>query len=307
MALTDSTSYIEFTKMHGAGNDYIYINAIDMDISNPEELAYMISDRHFGVGGDGLVLILNSDKADFRMRMFNTDGSEAQMCGNASRCVAKYIYEHRLSAKRTLTLETLAGIKVLNLVINEEDRVESVTVDMGAPILEPAEIPVIPSESHPNGISLVEMDYDGNIFKAIAVSMGNPHAVIFVNNISDSLINCEGRAFECHQAWPQKTNVEFVKILSPTEIDMRVWERGSGETLACGTGSCAAVVAGILTGRLENQVQVNLLGGKLTIRYDADSGHVFMTGNAVTVAEGLYFIDSAPAIGSISTSTSASD
>lgn len=284
--------YIDFIKMHGAGNDYVYIDATKSCPPDLSNLAVNIADRHFGVGGDGLVVILPSDIADFRMRMFNADGSEAQMCGNASRCVGKLVYDRGLTHSLRISLETLAGIKVLHLHPGKDGLIESVTVDMGEPILSPESIPVINDSSlHGNTGTVTMADSDGTEFTAIAVSMGNPHAVIFIeDNITDRHINYYGRNFENHPAWPEKTNVEFVNVISPEHIRMRVWERGSGETLACGTGSCASVVAGILSGRLKRKVRVDLLGGSLIIEWDSASGHVFMTGGAITVADGRYYL-----------------
>lgn len=296
-------SEIKFVKMHGAGNDYVYIDATHtppVTSSNYSQLAIDISDRNFGVGGDGLVIIMHSDVADFRMRMFNADGSEAQMCGNASRCVGKYIYDNNLSSKRIISLETLAGIKILHLHIGDDNRVESVTVDMGSPILSPEDIPVQPDAvMSTKGYPFVEMHYEVNStiddisdsqFEAIPVSMGNPHAVIFIDTPpTDFHINSIGRRFETHPAWPEKVNVEFAHILSPELVEMRVWERGSGETLACGTGACATLVAGCISGRLSRKATVSLPGGNLLIEWNPEDHHVYMTGPAVTVARGVYF------------------
>ncbi|MDE6273328.1 MAG: diaminopimelate epimerase [Muribaculaceae bacterium] len=276
--------------MQGAGNDYVYVDATSILPENLPDLARRISDRHFGVGGDGLVIILPSDRADFRMRMFNADGSEAQMCGNASRCVGKFVYDRGLTDKKVITLETLAGIKTLTLFIDKKNMVERVRVDMGAPELRPDLIPVRPSSSRSSDIPYVIMTHAGVSYQAIAVSMGNPHGVIFIEEKpSDFHILKAGKEFETHPAWPEKANIEFARVISPDEVEMRVWERGSGETLACGTGACATAVAGIMTGRLERKVKVKLLGGVLEIEWDETSGHVFMTGPAATVAEGIYF------------------
>lgn len=283
-------NHVDFVKMHGAGNDYVYIDATRDFPSNPSDLAVRISDRHFGVGGDGLVFILPSDVADFRMRMFNADGSEAQMCGNASRCIGKFLYDRGMTSKTVVSLETLAGIKILHLHVGEDNLVESVTVDMGAPEVRADKIPCIPSATRPEGYSTIEMNFEDECFEAVAVSMGNPHAVIFIDNpISDRHILHVGRSFENHPAWPEKTNVEFIHVINRSEIEMRVWERGSGETLACGTGACASVAAGIMTGLLDDEVTVNLLGGRLRILFDRATGHIFMTGPAATVAEGKFF------------------
>ncbi len=276
--------------MQGAGNDYVYVDATVTLPDNLPDLARRISDRHFGIGGDGLVLILPSDNADFRMRMFNADGSEAQMCGNASRCVGKFVYDRKLTDKKTVTLETLAGIKILNLFTDSEDKVVSVKVDMGTPELTPDRIPVVPSSDKYSDFPFVNMTHAGKSYQAIAVSMGNPHGVIFIEeHPSDFLIHHVGKAFETHPAWPEKANIEFARVISPSEVEMRVWERGTGETLACGTGACATVVAGILSGHLERKVKVNLLGGVLEIEWEETTGHVMMTGPAETVAEGIYY------------------
>lgn len=288
--MAHSKSDIQFVKMHGAGNDYVYVDAMTSILHDIPALACEISDRHFGIGGDGLVLIMPSEVADFRMRMFNADGSEAQMCGNASRCVAKFVYDRGLTDKHEISLETLAGIKILRLNFNSEGEFESVTVDMGCPQLEADQIPVKASGCLDSGVPTVEMSHDGVAFQAIAVSMGNPHGVIFIEEApGDEYILGAGPAFEVNPAWPEKTNVEFAHVISPEEVEMRVWERGTGETLACGTGACATVVAGILSGRLNRRAKVILRGGVLDIRWDEKTGHVFMTGPAATVAEGVYF------------------
>ncbi len=280
---------IHFVKMHGAGNDYVYVDATKEVPEDLTSLARSISDRHFGIGGDGLVIILPSDKADFRMRMFNADGSEAQMCGNASRCIGKFVYDRGLTDKQIVTLETLAGIKVLHLFPGKDNKIKKVRVDMGAPVLTPVDIPVIADESPSSDTHFVTMNHEGSAFEAIAVGMGNPHAVIFLDQApTDFHVNEIGRSFEVHRAWPEKTNVEFAHCLNRGELEMRVWERGTGETLACGTGACATAVAGILTNRLDRKVLIKLRGGELEIEWDEKTGHVFMTGPACTVAEGIY-------------------
>lgn len=277
---------MKFTKMHGLGNDYIYINCFEESVTNPEQLAISISDRHFGVGGDGLVLIMPSQVADARMRMFNSDGSEAEMCGNAIRCVGKFLYDHRIIRKETLTIETLAGIKQLNLDINQ-GLVSSVKVDMGEPILQSDIIPV-------NGDSRFiigePISVNENNYQYTAVSMGNPHCVIFVPEITDTMVLTDGPALEVHSLFPRKINVEFVKVNSKKSITMRVWERGSGETMACGTGACASVVAAISNNLTERIVSVKLLGGELLIEWEKVSNHVFMTGPAVTVFKGEWLL-----------------
>lgn len=273
---------MKFTKMHGSGNDYIYLYDPHHKIENPEALAIRMSDRHFGIGADGIVLILPSDKADFRMRMFNADGSEAQMCGNASRCVGKYVYEKRLTDKTHVRLETKAGIKILALQV-EGGKVKSVMVDMGEPILAPASIPVqLPGDSIVNR----EVVMSAQSEQITCVSMGNPHTVLFVDSMETTDVHGRGVAIENDSLFPERTNVEFIEIESPTRLRMRVWERGSGETLACGTGACASVVAGVLNGRCERDCAVNLLGGTLQIRWDETSNHVFLSGDATNVFEG---------------------
>lgn len=273
---------MKFTKMHGLGNDYIYINCFKENITNPEKLAITISDRHFGVGGDGLVLIMPSQIADARMRMFNSDGSEAEMCGNAIRCVGKFLYDYRIIRKETLTIETLAGIKQLTLD-TDNGMVNSVKVDMGEPILQSDLIPV---NGNSRFIIGEPISVNGNNYQYTAVSMGNPHCVIFVPEITDAMVLTDGPALEVHSLFPRKINVEFVKVNSKKSITMRVWERGSGETMACGTGACASVVAAISNNLTDRAVSVKLLGGELFIEWDKVSNHVFMTGPAVTVFEG---------------------
>ena len=276
---------IKFTKMHGIGNDYIYINCMESVPERLPDLAIEMSDRHFGVGGDGIVLICPSEIADFRMRMFNNDGSEARMCGNASRCIAKYVHDHGLTDKQRINLETLSGIKVLSLNMNDEGEVESVTVDMGEPELEAASVPVVTASE-----KMVEetVETSSGSVKVTAVSMGNPHGVIFVDRIEDVDFDKLGPELEHHPMWPDRANIEFLQILSPSEARMRVWERGPGETLACGTGACASAVAAALTGRCDRKVTIHLRGGDLTIEWCAD-GHVMMTGSATEVFEGNYY------------------
>lgn len=277
---------MKFTKMHGIGNDYVYINAFEEEVAAPEQLAVAISDRHFGVGGDGLVLIMPSQIADAKMRMFNSDGSEAEMCGNAIRCVGKFLYDHRIVTKETLTIETLAGIKSLNLE-TKNGLVSAVKVDMGEPILQSDLIPV-------NGDSRIIVDepiaVNDRNYRFTAVSMGNPHCVIFVPEITDAMVLTDGPTLETHRLFPRKINVEFVKVNSKDSLTMRVWERGSGETMACGTGACASVVAAILNKLTDRSVTVKLLGGELLIEWEPVSNHVFMTGPAVTVFEGEWLL-----------------
>lgn len=272
---------LNFTKMQGLGNDYVYIDATKENIENPSELSKYISDRHFGVGSDGLILICPSDKADFRMRMFNSDGSEAEMCGNGIRCVGKFVYDKKLTDRTLVTIETKAGIKVLKLNVKDEE-VDTVRVDMGTPILESEKIPVITDEKIAQNLRLNALDKS---FDFTCVSMGNPHAVTVVDNVSDFDVKKYGSILEVNEAFPNKTNVEFVEIKDPENIKMRVWERGTGETLACGTGACASAVACNLNGLTKRSVNVELLGGNLNIEFGEDN-HVYMTGPAVTVFEG---------------------
>ncbi len=273
---------MKFTKMHGAGNDYIYINGFEEFPLDVNKLAQQVSDRHFGIGADGLVMILPSEACDFRMRIFNADGSEAEMCGNASRCVGKYVYEKGLTDKTELTLETLAGVKHLSLSV-VGGVVKSVTVDMGEPRLAPADIPVSLSGEE---VVAEPIEACGYAFNMTCVSMGNPHAVIFVDDMEAFDLHKVGRAIETHPLFPRRTNVEFVKVLSRNLMQMRVWERGSGETLACGTGSCATLVAAVLNGLVERKAQIQLLGGELEIEWRADNNRVYMTGGAELVFEG---------------------
>lgn len=272
---------MKFTKMHGAGNDYVYINCMDTVPANPNELAIRISNRHYGVGSDGLVLILPSDKCDFRMRMFNADGTEAEMCGNATRCIGKYVYDKRLTDKTEITLETNAGTKHLSLFVSE-GKVNKVTVDMGEPILQARDIPV---NADMEQVKDYPLDVDGKEIKVTCVSMGNPHAVVFVDTITDDDVFVTGRKLEVHPFFPQKTNVEFCEVVSRNILRMRVWERGTGETLACGTGACATLVAAVINGLSDRRAELQLLGGRLFIEW-RDDNHIYMTGPAVTVFEG---------------------
>lgn len=273
---------MKFTKMHGCGNDYVYVNCFEEKIENPSETARLVSDRHFGIGSDGLILICPSDKADFRMAMYNLDGSEGKMCGNGVRCIAKYVYDHHLTDKTQISLETLGGIKYLDLNI-KDGKVETVTVDMGAPILTPSEIPV----NIPKAQAVDEpVEIDGKEWRITCVSMGNPHAVVFVDDTASLKLEQIGPLFEKHPLFPEQVNTEFVHVIDRHTVDMRVWERGSGETLACGTGACATAMACILTGQTDNKVLVHLVGGDLLIQYDAEKNTVFMTGPATEVFSG---------------------
>jgi diaminopimelate epimerase len=273
---------MRFTKMHGAGNDYIYVNAMQEQIENPSALAVRLSDRHFGIGSDGLVLIMASECADFRMRMFNSDGSESEMCGNASRCIGKYVFDKGLTKKTSVTLETKAGIKVLDLIV-QEGLVTSVRVDMGEPILEPNLIPMSVSGDYAINVPAFA---GGKEYELSGVSMGNPHAVVFIDGIDALNLPAIGPEFEHHELFPKKTNTEFVEVMSPEHVRMRVWERGAGETLACGTGACAVLVAGVLSKRMHRKATIDLLGGTLLVEWNAENNHVYMTGQAVTVFEG---------------------
>lgn len=277
---------MKFTKMQGAGNDYVYIDCFSERIDDAEVLVKRVSNRHFGIGSDGLVLIMPSDISDFRMRMFNSDGSEAGMCGNAARCVGKYVFDKGLTSKKNITLETKAGIKNLQLFI-ENGKVDRVTVDMGEPVLNPACIPVNKAgDSVINELFRVE---ETN-FHITCVSMGNPHAVIFVKKEPDDEMLRRGVWIEHHALFPERTNVEFAYVLSPGEIHMRVWERGAGETLACGTGACAVLVSAVLNNLAERKAIVRLLGGELEIEWRASDNHVYMTGGAEIVFDGELYI-----------------
>jgi len=275
---------MKFTKMHGAGNDYIYVNGFEEQIENPVEFAIKYSDRHKGIGSDGLVMILPSESCDFRMRMFNADGSESEMCGNASRCIGKFVYDKGLTAKTEVTLETLAGVKVLKLELGADGFVEKVTVDMGEPILEGTKIPT--TFDMPTVID-VPVTFNEKIhYNITGVSMGNPHAVIFTTGVLELNLPEIGPVIENAAIFPRRTNTEFIEVVSNNYVKMRVWERGSGETMACGTGACAAVVAGVLNGKNDRKTTVELLGGELTIEWKESDNHVYLTGGATTVFEG---------------------
>ncbi|HIT84814.1 MAG TPA: diaminopimelate epimerase [Candidatus Ornithomonoglobus intestinigallinarum] len=278
---------MSFTKMQGAGNDYIYVNCLDKNIENINETAKRLSDRHFGIGSDGLVLICPSDKADFKMEMYNSDGTRAEMCGNASRCVGKYVYDKGLTAKTSVTLETLAGIKTLDLNI-KNGSVKSVCVNMGAPELSPVKIPV---KSDLDKFISQPVIADGTEYRVTCVSMGNPHAVIFEdekNGLDIDTFNIEklGPLFENNPIFPNRTNTEFARILNGGTIKMRVWERGAGETLACGTGACAVLAAASLCGLAGDEADLLLLGGTLHIKWDKTDNNIYMTGPAEFVFDG---------------------
>ena len=275
---------MKFTKMHGIGNDYIYFNCLEKEIENPEELSIKLSDRHFGVGGDGIVLILPSDKADFRMRMFNADGSEGKMCGNATRCIGKYVYDKGITDKKEITLETLSGIKTLKLSVNEKNKVESVEVNMGEAILKASEIPVKSDKEKVINERIKIADSEYNI---TCVSMGNPHCVVYMDEIDNLDLEKLGPKFENDSIFPERVNTEFIKVIDENTLKMRVWERGSGETWACGTGACAAVVSSVLNGycKYDTPIKIKLLGGELTIKF-MKNGLVYMSGPAEFVCEG---------------------
>lgn len=280
---------LKFTKMEGLGNDYVYMDAINQKIEHPKELAMKISDRHFGIGSDGLILIGDSDVADFKMSIYNPDGTEAEMCGNGIRCVGKFLYDKGYISKTKVTIETLAGVKNLELIL-EDGKVKFVKVDMGEPIFEPALIPIK---------DYILVRFDNLEFAKVkvssldftCVSMGNPHAVCFVSNVDDIDILKMGPLTENADNFPKRVNAEFTEIKSRGEIKMRVWERGARETLACGTGACASVVASILNGYTEREVTVSLLGGKLNILWDKNNNHVYMTGPARIIYEGEIDLD----------------
>ncbi|MEN6385251.1 MAG: diaminopimelate epimerase [Phycisphaerales bacterium] len=277
---------MRFTKMHGLGNDYVYVNCFEEKVAEPAKLAVVISDRHRGVGGDGLILIMPSDVADVRMRMFNADGSEAQMCGNGIRCVAKYAYEHILkNNKQSLTVETGRGVLTLGLEVNKNNKVEKVCVNMGQPILEPSKIPVLLE-----GENIIEaaIDVRNERMLMTCVSMGNPHAVFFTDDLKSINIEKVGPGIENHEIFPQRVNAHFVKVNSPNDFTMITWERGSGVTLACGTGACACCVAAVLTERCDRKVTAHLPGGDLQIEWSQKDNCVYMTGPAVEVFSGVW-------------------
>lgn len=274
---------MRFTKMEGLGNDYVYVNCFQENVENPVELAIKVSDRHFGIGSDGLILIKPSEKADFTMDMYNLDGSRAEMCGNGIRCVGKYVYDYGLTDKTEISVETLAGIKYLKLQV-ENGKVKMVTVNMGAPILKPELIPAVVPDSEV-AVS-VPVTVAGKEYQTTCVSMGNPHSVVFVEDTATFPLEEVGPLFENHAMFPKKVNAEFVQVIDRQHVKMRVWERGSGETLACGTGACATAVACILNGKTEDEVTVSLLGGDLIIRWDREENLVYMTGPATAVFDG---------------------
>ena len=276
---------MKFTKMHGIGNDYVYVNCFEEKIDNPPEVAKIVSDRHFGIGSDGLIMINPSEVADFEMEMYNADGSRAEMCGNGIRSVAKYVYDYGLTDKTNISIETLAGIKYLDLTV-ENGKVSLVKVDMGKPELKPELIPIVMEDTEAENVINEAICVDGKEYRMTGVSMGNPHTIVYMDDVKGLEIEKIGPKFENHERFPKRINTEFVKVIDRNTAEMRVWERGSGETLACGTGACAVAVACILNGLTEDKVTVRLLGGDLIIEWDRESGHVFMTGPATVVFDG---------------------
>lgn len=282
-----NSNMIRFTKMHGLGNDYVYINCINRSqIRNESNLAKYVSNRHFGVGSDGLILIYKSNIADFKMKMFNSDGTEAEMCGNGIRCVGKFVYDKGLTRKKEIKIETLAGVKQLKLIV-KENKVEEVVVDMGKPEFEASKIPVISKKCPVKNLLLKVYNTE---FYITCVSMGNPHGVIIVKHLKDLNIEKYGKILESNSIFPNKANIEFVQIVDRKNIKMRVWERGAGETLACGTGACAAVVACNINNYIDKEAKVELLGGTLKIKWNSENNHIYMTGPATTVFEGELFM-----------------
>ncbi len=278
---------MRFTKMQGIGNDYVYVNCLEEHVENPSELAKKMSRPHYGVGSDGLILICPSDVADFEMKMYNSDGSEGEMCGNGVRCIGKYVYERGLTDKTTISLMTGAGLKQLQLNV-QNGRVQTVRVDMGMPELFPPKIPVnLPGET----VMGHRLSVGSSFYEIHCVSMGNPHCVIFVRNPDAVDLELVGSLLENHPLFPRRTNVEFVQVVDRGHLRMRVWERGAGETLACGTGACASLVAAVLTGRADRQVQMELLGGTLTLEWSPEDGHVYQEGAAEFVFDGQWLAD----------------
>lgn len=276
---------MKFTKMQGCGNDYVYVNGIEEKLlqERKPEIVRFLSDRHFGIGGDGVIFINAAEEADFEMEMYNADGTRSEMCGNGIRCVAKFVYDKRLTDKKQISIVSAGKIKYLDLTVNAEDLVETVKVNMGNPILEPSQIPAV---FEGDMVVDVPIEVQGQEYKVTCVSMGNPHAVVFVEDTEGLNLEKIGPDFEHHKVFPNRTNTEFVEIVDRKHVKMRVWERGTGETLACGTGCCATVVACVLNGLTDTEVEVEVLGGKIQIRWDRESNLVYMTGPATTVFEG---------------------
>lgn len=277
---------MKFTKMHGLGNDYVYVNCLEEKIDNPSEVAKFVSDRHTGIGSDGLIMINPSKVADFEMEMYNADGSRGEMCGNGIRCVGKYVYDYGLIDKTSISVETLGGIKYLDFTV-ENGKVALVRVDMGTPILKPELIPIVMEDESAESVIDEPIMVDGKEYHMTGVSMGNPHDVVFWDGIDTMNIEAVGPKFENHERFPKRINTEFVEVLDRKTAKMRVWERGSGETQACGTGACAVAVACILNGFTDNKVTVKLLGGDLQIEWDREADKVYMTGPATTVFDGV--------------------
>ena len=273
---------MKFTKMQGIGNDYVYVNCFTEQVENPSQVAIRVSDRHFGIGSDGLILIKPSDVADFEMEMYNADGSQGAMCGNGIRCVAKYVYDYRLTDKTSISVNTKSGIKYLDLTV-ENGKVKEVKVNMGAPVLKTEEIPMIYSKEQ---VIAQPLNINQNLYEVTAVSMGNPHVIVYMNDVKNFKIEEVGPYFEKSSVFPESVNTEFVRVIDRNTVEMRVWERGSGETLACGTGACAVAVACVLNGYTEEQVTVKLLGGDLKIFWDREANLVYMTGPAEVVFDG---------------------
>ncbi|MFQ6809606.1 MAG: diaminopimelate epimerase [Blautia sp.] len=273
---------MKFTKMQGIGNDYVYVNCFTEKVENPSQVAVRVSDRHFGIGSDGLILIKPSDVADFEMEMYNADGSQGAMCGNGIRCVAKYVYDYHLTDKTSISVNTKSGIKYLDLTV-KNGKVKEVKVNMGAPVLKTAEIPMIYSKEQ---VIAQPLNINQNLYEVTAVSMGNPHVIVYMNDVKNLKIEEVGPYFEKSSVFPESVNTEFVRVIDRNTVEMRVWERGSGETLACGTGACAVAVACVLNGYTEEQVTVKLLGGDLKIFWDREANLVYMTGPAEVVFDG---------------------
>ena len=289
-------SKIHFTKMEGAGNDYIYINAFEESVPTEERPALVrkLSDRHFGIGGDGVIFICPSDVADFEMEMYNADGTRAEMCGNGIRCVGKYVYDHAMTGgKQVFTIVSAGQVKTLTMIVNDDNEAVAARVDMGSPVLEPGQIPVlrIPlltdnTSEDPAALIDEPIEVAGKTWHMTCVSMGNPHAVVFIDDVASLQIETIGPLFESHPRFPRRVNTEFVQVIDRTHVKMRVWERGTGETLACGTGCCATGVACVLNGKTENHLEVEVLGGRIEIEWDQEKNTVYMTGPATTVFEG---------------------
>jgi len=273
---------MKFTKMQGIGNDYVYVNCLQETVPDPGQTAIKVSNRHYGIGSDGLILIKPSKVADFEMDMYNADGSQSAMCGNGIRCVAKYVYDYGLTDKLNISVDTKSGIKYLDLTV-KNGKVVLITVDMGEPELKSGNIPII---SGKDKVIMEPIEIDGVTYRMTGVSMGNPHAVVFIENVKELDIEKIGHQFEHHSCFPERINTEFVKVLDEHTVEMRVWERGSGETLACGTGACAVAVASVINGFVKDEVTVKLLGGDLKIYWNREENKVYMTGPAAVVFEG---------------------